>query len=150
MILDFILLADSAELGEFGKINIIGGGITFVELPQAPGAVQSISLVARVVVQPDDRGKRHTVQVRVKGPSDADVLFESPESNVPVELVDPPRREDEVAGIAFVGTLSETVFPTFGPYDFGFYVDGDLLAFRTLDVRQSPDAPPSGTEPTAP
>jgi hypothetical protein len=139
MTLDFFMIADAADLGEYGKINITGGAITFVSLPAAPGSVASISVVARLIVEPADRERTQTVQVRVVGP-DEGVVFESPLTELPPELIDPPRGPDEAVGIVFVGTQRDVTFPTYGPYVFTFEVNGAPIAARILDVRRPDEA----------
>jgi hypothetical protein len=138
MTVDFFMLADAADLGEYGKINITGGAISFVELPAAPGSVANISVVARLNVEPADHGRTHTVQVRVADPEGA-VMFQSPLTELPDDLIDPPHEPHEAVGIVFVGTLQDVTFPSYGHYVFSFELNGAPIAARILDVRRRDD-----------
>jgi hypothetical protein len=64
MKLDFVLIADAAQVGERAKLAILGGGITRIEPPTMPFLLPRIAVILRLLMEDADLNIGHDVEFR--------------------------------------------------------------------------------------
>jgi hypothetical protein len=62
--LDFLLLADAAEVGSHGKVSILGGAVTRISPPALPFHLPHLVAIARLVAESHDQGRTHQASFR--------------------------------------------------------------------------------------
>lgn len=143
MKLDFILLADMANVDAAGKINIVGEFNMLIS-PQTPSPPVNMVLVMRIIAAASE-GPSHRFSMAVVD-QDGRQLARLPEQEVQFAPSVPGTSGDMRAQIIF--GLGGVQLPRYGPYSFHVLVDGRFLGERTVYV-VAPPAPPTPTAPPA-
>ena len=129
MILDFITLADAATYAD-GKVNIMGGGISRINLPEVPFALPQIVIVARFIVEPSDVGRSFDVGIELRSPEDALVIPPVHGSFVvePHEALAP----DEEQASIMVANVNGLRFDDIGTHTIHLSLNDEVVAVRRL------------------
>lgn len=134
MRLDFMLLADAATATPDGKLFIHGGGVSRLNPPSLPWTQPQLGLVARFVMDLDDYGRPHEIQLSAAAPSGTLLI---PPAQLPVE---PAPRPDTTAGdeeevyMNMALGLASLTFGEEGVYRFDLRLDGELVRSLPLAV----------------
>lgn len=114
MDIDFVILADSVRPGEDGKLDLSGAAIDTVSSQDVPFEHENMTLLARVLLSPEEIGQPHRFTVALVA-SDGSEVVETMRETDPVEA---PREEGRRASVGFVMEMKNLPFPEFGPYEF--------------------------------
>jgi hypothetical protein len=133
MRLDFLLLADAAEVGEAGKVSILGGGITRITPPGLPFVLPRISAVIRFVLESADFGTRHEVRLRLTEPGGKQIGSEMA-SLFAVEQKQKAHAGEEEA-LVIVADMSLIRLEKQGQYLLELFLDQKRVARKTLAVQ---------------
>ena len=68
MLFKYAFLANSAELGQEGRISALGLGIDGILVPSLPTAFPSLAVVACFLFQAEECGRQHHIRVSVLRP----------------------------------------------------------------------------------
>lgn len=138
MRLDFLLLADSVDPGEAGKLTIRGAEVTRVSSHVVPFTVARLAAVAGFLLDEPDLGQPPVVLV--KGwHEDGSPWFETEPIPVPEQLVDPRSRPaGEEIRLSLVVQLDGLRFDRMGPHTIDVEINGEKVGSRSLAVVVEP------------
>lgn len=140
MKLDFLILADGANVGE-GKVYIHGGAITRATFHDFPSQPMLLTAVARFLLDEDERGnpqRREVTFEMARADGTAVTLGAGQLSWEPVT----PIREDEDQAAVLVAPML-IVFERPGRYELRLHLDGELVGARGLAAVQAEDKTPA-------
>ena len=141
----FALLADHASVPPDGKLYVLGGGISNINMAQLPGRV-SFAAVGGFRFTRADFNATHTVELRLV---DADGGLVIPPATIQFQTAQAIPADQEEITVSAVSYLSP-MFGEPGRYRVEYWGSGRLLAGVGLTVSQSPNAtPPTGPPPRA-
>lgn len=131
------VIADHANASAEGKLNILGI-FDRIMVPSLPAVHPLMHLVVQVEAHPAERGRPHTVELRLHDP-DGEAVFDIRGEVVPQGQPGEPIIANQIIGI------NNLVLPKVGGYTFVIFVDNDLKAEIPLTVTLAElPAPPSG------
>lgn len=138
MKLAFAMLADSASVSTDGKLSIQGGDIDVIRSLSFPSLHPTLTLVARLVAEPSDRGKELALTIAGTMPQ-GETWFEA--TSPPIQW----RKPDKLGRPAkynFVVNLPMLVFPREGMYVIRLLLGGEELISLPLYAERivPPDA----------
>lgn len=137
---DFFILADRAQRGEQGKLDIFGAGISFVDGEQLPIMAQRLVAVSRLLVDESDAHAGAT-DLAVRWTHPDKTTDQSPPFDVPEEDIRKLATGDQDAkGILFVVEMNGFVFGQEGRFVLDLLVNGEAVATRDVTVRVKPAA----------
>lgn len=118
--------ADHANVSAEGKLNILGI-FERIAVTHLPAVHPQMVLVLRLEAHPAERGRPHSVEIRLHDP-DGETVFELRGDVVPQGESGEPIAANQIIGINNL-TLART-----GEYTFVIFVDNDLKAETPLVV----------------
>lgn len=131
------VLADYANVTAEGKLNILGI-FDRINVTQLPAVHPQMQFILRLEAHPAERGRLHTVEVRLHDP-DGETIFELkgemlPQGGGPGQTI---------AGNQII-TINNLALAKEGEYSFVVFVDNDLKTEVPLTVAQMPVEPGGG------
>ena len=131
-------LADSANISQEGKLNILGE-FNQIQAPSVPALHSSMSLVLRLEAGPVEYGQEKSLEVRLVDADGKSVL------NVGTgKVIVPHAASGKRARMVTVMNLQNTVLSSYGDYAFVVLVNGDEKATVPLELVRPGDAGPEG------
>lgn len=136
MHLNYMILADAAEVSQLGKLAMLGGNIDQFNVPALPAMIGALALIVNLVVEPEEVEKPHTAFLEVINSEGQNILpktsFEfTPHPNGPMSAELPVR-------YLVVGNLSGLVFIQPGKHIFRMLVDGEEMGSLPVVVVHTP------------
>lgn len=137
MQLEYAFCANYAETGEAGTVSVMGAGINVLRVATLPAQVRTLYVIARVTFTPEERDRRHELEIDLRGP-DGERLSGWP-------LVAPmlPAAEADLPEVPSAATcitaLTAPVFTHAGEHRFRFSAAGHLLGSTSFWVHLTPD-----------
>jgi hypothetical protein len=124
----FAVLADSANISQEGKLNILGtfGHINATEFPARHPEMQ---LVVRMEASPAEAGMAKNLEVKILDQDGKQIGSYKGDLTVP-----PPKTPGDRALMQLIMRLIDTVFPNAGRYVFAILIDGKTEHEVRLDV----------------
>ncbi len=121
-------LADSANISQEGKLNILGE-FNQIHAPSVPALHSSMALVLRLEAGPVEYGQEKRVEIRLVD-ADGNSVLDVGTATVPVPNAGPGKR----ARIVTVLNIQNTVLESYGDYVFVVLVNGDEKATVPLEL----------------
>jgi hypothetical protein len=148
MILDFILLADAADVGDDGKLHVVGGGITRVNPQSLPAVLPRVVAVARFIFEEERDGEQtRDIQFRWQHVETGRELMAPLGGPVALgELAGPSYSavEGEERGIFVLAEFNGLRFSEPGEHRLSVHVDSEVVGYRPVVViEQATDESPS-------
>lgn len=138
MTLDFFMLADGASVAE-GKLYIHGGAITRVNPASLPSGPTLIAVVARLLIDEEDRGNPPVdVAIEWEKP-DGTQLMPPLRAHVSADVPPDGIREGEDQGTIIVANAL-VVFDTAGPHSVLLRLNADVAVARRFFVAPAEEA----------
>jgi hypothetical protein len=137
--LDFFMLADEVEATEDGKVDIRGGAINRVNVPDLPGTIAGLAVIIRLFVEMEERRREHTINVVFTAPN-GETLYETTPGPIPAALFGELAPDDAEVAVVLMGTLGPIEFREAGRHTFVLQVDDDEPVERFLFVGLEPNA----------
>lgn len=131
MRLDFLILADAAEVGDRGKVSILGGAITRVTPPELPFRLPHVCAVVRLAADAEDRGVTHEASFRWLSPGGQQI---GPTLRNEFTISGEETLGGEEHGVMVVVEMVMLPLTEEGPHRFQFLLDGEVLAVRQIAV----------------
>ncbi len=117
----FQAIAEDIEIRNDGKLNILGL-IEQIEAPNYP-ARTNVAIIARFEISADEFGKEVTVEVRIVTPDGKGGIIIRDEGKIL-----PTGEPGRLKYWDYVQRFQNLDFPTSGPYEFVYRIDGEILA----------------------
>lgn len=140
MQLQYVILADSAQILPDGTFVIIRGGVEYINAPSFPAMNPSLALVARVALNPDDFDHEHRFRVELQTPDGTNVTPAqgnstfTPRAHAATNQVFTP-------GYVFVVNFPGLVFPMAGTYQFRLFVDDQEVGATPINLQTVSESP---------
>ena len=140
MELSFAFFADNAVVPPDGKVYVLGGGFSALQLPQLPGRA-AFAVVAGFRFGPADLGQTQQVEVRL---IDADGKLVVPAANLQFQVQGVQLEPDQEVSLSTV-TFLQPMFGEPGMYTVEFWYEQVRLTGVNLHVveRQPPQPVPA-------
>ena len=131
MQLAYAFFADAAQVGQDGKLTIMGGDFDTVFAPSFPVQHGNLAIVIRLGATPDECGREHDLSIMIIGP-----LGESlaPPLHGKFTPMIPLGFEGGAIRATFVVNIAGLVFQTEGTYKCRILVDDSTLGELQLHV----------------
>jgi hypothetical protein len=137
MELAFAFFAEHAQQTSDGRINVLGLDTHQFHAPSFPVVLPSIFLVAKVVLDADERKVKHKFTAQMIGPDGGKL-----EPYIETEFVPPPPENPELtAAGTMVMQIAGMTFPAAGIYTFLISLDGKELKKIGIILKQLEQAP---------
>ncbi|MBF6592351.1 MAG: hypothetical protein IVW57_17710, partial [Ktedonobacterales bacterium] len=120
MKLAYAILADAAQLGQDGKVSLLGGDFDTINAATFPLTHPALSLVMRLDFEPREAEREYWLRVTLAGPGNAPLAATPASAFTPRVL---PGREEQVVRAMFVIGLNGLTFDQQGTYQFRLLVD---------------------------
>jgi Family of unknown function (DUF6941) len=134
MQLVYAFFADAADVGQTGKISLVGGDFETIFVSQVPTIHPQFALVARLLVSPEECETSHAAQLYYVAPNGTAVpLFTF---QFTPHMV--PGREGQPVRYFLVTNLALVVFLVLGEHVFHLVVDDKDLGTIPIRVEQGP------------
>ena len=130
MELSFTLFATAAEFTPDGKLYLLGGGIEILHAPALPVGT-SLACVVRLLVSPEECGRKHTFEAEFLSPSGQPI---APSQQIPFQPNPHPRYPDRKAYMAFAINLPGLLLLEAGEYTVRLAVDGVKIGEALFEV----------------
>jgi hypothetical protein len=126
MKIDNFLLADAVSTQPDGKFNVLGGGITRLNVLGLPSIVP-LGLLVRFVLDDDEAVAPHRIQIHIIDPDGVDVLKDGPELWTQAPPEPPQYAEGEQRFLVLAINMGGVPIQKFGLHRFGIDVDGESV-----------------------
>lgn len=136
MRLDYMLLADAANVSAEGKVNVLGV-FGALKAEQFPVTHPSMVLVIQMRASPAERGQRKLMSIRLLD-QDGRVLHD-----VNAETVVPDQPGALTPGLTLLLAMNNLVLPAPGSYTFHLLMNGETKGELTFTADHLQPAPPA-------
>src|SRR5438132_4292161 len=124
MELGYAFLAKYADTAADGTFALIGGGIESFNSPAIPIGIAAITVIAHLVVEPNECGHEHRLRVNLFGPAGGVAQVAGEIGFLPALN---PARPDRRVGITCILGMVGVSLPDPGDYKFRLSVDGSPI-----------------------
>ena len=139
MILDFVLLADAANIAD-GKLYVHGGALTRFNVPGFPFQVPTIAVVIRLILEEGDIGRERRIAID---------WFRDGEQIEPASIEGPIQptlplvvAEGEETSAIVVAMINGLPLPEQAIYEVVVRLDGEVISRKSVPAVQADDVQP--------
>jgi hypothetical protein len=138
VILDFVLLADAADVAD-GKLYVNGGAVTRLNIPEFPFVAPPLAVVIRFVLEPGDVDRERVIGVRWEQEGRVAIAAHGPiRPKSPLPIV-----EGEEQAAIIVAGFNGLRFEAPGLYEIVVTLDDEIVARKPLPVVRAETPPPA-------